>query len=152
MFARGCSNGSVRACIRTLIKLQLNSRTRPVTARQCGKPAAQSCVERIHVYRRFGRRSYSTREFGDCDATEMKVFLGLLICTSVYKYNHENVNTIFATDGTGREIFRMIMSTKRFYVLLVCLRFDDVSVMEVKNKYAPAIAVSLLLEQFERNS
>ncbi|KAJ8880979.1 hypothetical protein PR048_017452 [Dryococelus australis] len=69
-------------------------------------------------------------EFRDCDATEMKAFLGLLIYTSVFKSKNENVNTIFATDGTGREMFRLVMSAKRFHVLLVCLTFNDISVRE----------------------
>ncbi|KAJ8881152.1 hypothetical protein PR048_017625 [Dryococelus australis] len=44
-------------------------------------------------------KNETRREFRYCYATEMKAFLELS--------NHENVNTIFATDGSGREIFRM---------------------------------------------
>nr|CAH7763423.1 unnamed protein product [Callosobruchus chinensis] len=61
----------------------------------------------------------------DVDMAEQKSFVGLLIYTSIFKSNHENVDTIFATDGTGRDIFRAVMSRNRFLVLLVALRFED---------------------------
>lgn len=35
----------------------------------------------------------------DLDMTELKSFLGLLVYTSIFNSNHENVDTIFATDG-----------------------------------------------------
>lgn len=56
---------------------------------------------------------------------ELKVFFGLLFYSAVFKSNRENADYIFATDGTGREIFRCVMSKHRFLVLLHCLRFDD---------------------------
>lgn len=50
--------------------------------------------------------------------TEIKALFGLLYYTSVFKSNHESTDLIFATDGTGREVFRCVTSQKRFLMLL----------------------------------
>ena len=57
---------------------------------------------------------------------EIKAFIGLLYLCGVHKSSHVNVRDIWATDGTGLEIFHHTMSYKRFLFLLRCLRFDDV--------------------------
>ncbi|UYV70197.1 hypothetical protein LAZ67_7002153 [Cordylochernes scorpioides] len=56
---------------------------------------------------------------------EIRAFLGLLYLAGVYKSGHENVESLFASDGTGRDIFRSVMSVKRFLFLLLCIRFDN---------------------------
>ncbi|GBP80086.1 hypothetical protein EVAR_22009_1 [Eumeta japonica] len=48
-------------------------------------------------------------ELKDLDMIELQVFIGLLFYTAVFKSNHENVDYIFAADGTGREIFRRLL-------------------------------------------
>lgn len=58
---------------------------------------------------------------------EIKALFGLLYLTSVFKSNHEDVEGLFANDGTGRDIFRATMSVKRFLFLLAALRFDSVA-------------------------
>nr|CAH7758494.1 unnamed protein product [Callosobruchus chinensis] len=50
--------------------------------------------------------SNSISHLRDVDVAELKAFVGLLIYTSIFKSNHENVDTIFATDGTGRDIYQ----------------------------------------------
>lgn len=50
----------------------------------------------------------------DLDKIELNGFLGLLIYTAVFRSNHENIRSIFATDGTGRDIFRCVMNVNRF--------------------------------------
>ncbi|KAJ8874224.1 hypothetical protein PR048_025066 [Dryococelus australis] len=59
------------------------------------------------------------------DKTEMKALFGLLILSGVFKSNHQDVELLFATYGTGRDIFRATMSLRRFLILLAALRFDD---------------------------
>lgn len=61
------------------------------------------------------------------DLVEVKAFLGLLYLTSVFKSNNEDVEGLFSSDGTGRDIFRATMSLKRFLFLLIALCFDSVS-------------------------
>ncbi|CAH1956413.1 unnamed protein product [Acanthoscelides obtectus] len=72
-------------------------------------------------------------KFSNADRTELReltkeefrAFLAILYYAAVFKSNDEDFQEMFATDGTGRDIFRSIMSLKRVYVLLACLRFID---------------------------
>ncbi|CAH2000010.1 unnamed protein product [Acanthoscelides obtectus] len=57
-------------------------------------------------------------EYREANSVEINGFLGLLLLTAAFKSNNETIESIFATDGTGREIFRLVMSAKRFSVLL----------------------------------
>lgn len=70
-------------------------------------------------------KSPNRAELKECTPQELDAFLGLLLYSAVFKSNHEAVISLFATDGTGREIFRLCMSSLRFYTLLLCLRFDN---------------------------
>lgn len=58
------------------------------------------------------------------DMNELYAFLGLLMYTAVFKSNHEGCEYLLAIDWTERNIFRSVMSQKRFMFLLLCLRFD----------------------------
>lgn len=40
---------------------------------------------------------------------EMKAFLGLMLLAGVFKSGHEDVDSLWATDGTGRDIFRVTL-------------------------------------------
>ncbi|XP_050526600.1 uncharacterized protein LOC126897224, partial [Daktulosphaira vitifoliae] len=75
------------------------------------------------------------------DMVEFKAFIGLLFLSGVFKSNHEDVRSLFATDGTGRDIFRATMSLKRFLFIITALRFDDPSTrnerIENGDKLAP---------------
>lgn len=53
----------------------------------------------------------------DLDIIELKSFLGLLLLTFIIKSNDENVNCLFSTDATGRDIFRCNMSKKRLFII-----------------------------------
>lgn len=59
------------------------------------------------------------------DKIELKALIGLLAFSSVFKAGNESVHSFFATDGTGRGVFRCTMSKERFLFLLNTLRFDD---------------------------
>lgn len=90
-------------------------------------------------------------EIRDVDIVELKCFLGLLIYTSVLKSNDEDVTTLFATDGTGRDIFRCGMNQRRFTMLLTCLRFDDPETRRMRQINDPAAPISKIFEEFVQN-
>lgn len=97
------------------------------------------------------REKYIKKESSDLrdtDITEIKGLFGLLYYTSVFKSNHESLHLIFATDGTGREIFRCVTSQKRFLVLLTCLRFDNPHDREERKKNDPLAPISNLFNLF----
>ncbi|CAH2005770.1 unnamed protein product [Acanthoscelides obtectus] len=60
-------------------------------------------------------------ELRELTKEEFRAFLSILYYSAVFKSNDEDFQEMFATDGTGRDIFRSIMSLKRVYVLLACL-------------------------------
>lgn len=89
---------------------------------------------------------------GDTDAIEIKAFLGLLIYTEAFKAGRESIHSFFATDGTGRDVFRCTMTKKRFLFLLVALRFDNATDRPERMKEDRAAAISHLFNTFVENS
>lgn len=87
----------------------------------------------------------------DCDMLELKGFIGLLVYTAVFKSGEESVHSLFATDGTGREIFRCTMTKERFLFLLQALRFDDPSDREERKKDDKAAPISNVFQKFVNN-
>lgn len=53
---------------------------------------------------------------------------------AVFKPRNKSVMSLFATDGTSRDIFRSTMSNKLFLFLLPVLHFDDPDDRQEKNK------------------
>lgn len=87
------------------------------------------------------------------DEIEMKAFLGLLVYTSVFKSGNESINSLFATDGTGRDVFRCTMPKRRFEFLLVVLRFDDATMRQEKQDQGdPVPHISTIFNKFIENS
>jgi uncharacterized Zn finger protein (UPF0148 family) len=72
---------------------------------------------------------------------ELTAFLGSLLYSAIFKSNNEGIRSIFATDGTGREIFRLVMSEERFQMLLSALRFDNPEDREERKKNNPTAAI-----------
>ncbi|XP_017779488.1 PREDICTED: uncharacterized protein LOC108564841 [Nicrophorus vespilloides] len=91
-------------------------------------------------------------ELRECCEFEVRAFLGLLLYSGVFRSNHENISALFATDGTGRDIFRAVLSAKRFQVLLLCLRFDNCEDREQRKLMDKGTAVSELIKSFNDNS
>lgn len=85
------------------------------------------------------------------DKTELRAFLGLLLYSSVFKSNRESIDLIFATDGTGRDIFRATMSRLRFLTILSCLRFDNTSDRKERLLSDPLAAVSEMFNKIIEN-
>lgn len=97
-------------------------------------------------------KKHNRAELADTDEMELRAFLGLLLYTSIYKSNHEDLRSLFATNGKGRPIFRAVMSQRRFLALLAALRFDDASNRKERAKDNPASAIQELFDLFVRNS
>ncbi|KAG5873410.1 hypothetical protein JTB14_032714 [Gonioctena quinquepunctata] len=87
----------------------------------------------------------------DTDVNEMRAFFGLLIYTSVFN-STQNIKTLFATDGSGRDIFRAVMSEKRFAIILSALRFDNPENRDERIKQEPLAAISFIFNSFINNS
>lgn len=87
----------------------------------------------------------------DLDVTELRGFFGLLLYTSIFKSNHEDIRSIFATDGTGRDIFRCVTNANRFAVILSCLRFDNLVDRSERRKTDPVAPISELFNSFVAN-
>lgn len=90
-------------------------------------------------------------DYRDLSIEELKAFYGLLMFTAVFKSNNEDLCALFSTDGTGRDIFRSVMSLKRISVLLVCLRFDNSFDRAERKKDDPTAPISWLFERFVEN-
>jgi len=68
--------------------------------------------------------------------------------TGKKKSNDEDIASIFATDGTGRDIFRYNMSMRRFERILLCLRFDDSTTRDQRKNVDPAAPISEIFDEF----
>ena len=91
------------------------------------------------------------QELKDTDIVELRAFIGLLLYSAAFKSNHEDLTSIFATDGTGRDIFRSTMSLKRFQLLLVDLRFDDLDTRAECSKTDRLATISHIFHTFLQN-
>ncbi|GBP44057.1 PiggyBac transposable element-derived protein 4 [Eumeta japonica] len=65
---------------------------------------------------------------------------------------YKDLRIIFATDGTGHEIFRCVMSKWRFSCLINCLRFDDSTTREERLKEDALAPISDMFNKFISNS
>ncbi|CAH1990475.1 unnamed protein product [Acanthoscelides obtectus] len=106
-------------------------------------------------YGKFKKKSNSRSEFrpsfiGETDKTEIEAFVGLLYFLGLYKSGHEDLRSLWATDGTGRDIFRCTMSLARFSFLLCCLRFDDELTRKERMKNTKLAALGNLLKNLSK--
>lgn len=106
---------------------------------------------KLQTYRERFRDS-SRQELKDTNESEMRCLFGLLYYSSVFKNNDTDANYLFATNGTGHEIFRCVMSKYRFCTLLNCLRFDDGTDRQERLKSDKLAAISWLFDKFVLNS
>lgn len=106
----------------------------------------------VKIERERNKYANKTRsELRNLDMIELKAFVGLLLFSAVFKSNHEDINTLFATDGTGRDIFRAVMSKNRFAFLLTSLRFDNPDTRSERKDTDPTAPISFIFEQFVNN-
>ncbi|KAJ4444002.1 hypothetical protein ANN_05791 [Periplaneta americana] len=107
--------------------------------------------EKISSYR--ANFSDTTRtELRDTNAVELRALFGFLYYTAVFKSNHKSLESMFATDSTGRDVFRAILSVRRTYILIYCLRFDDFATRATRKEIDPCAAVSYIFHNMVENS
>ncbi|KAJ4447112.1 hypothetical protein ANN_09112 [Periplaneta americana] len=86
------------------------------------------------------------------DELELKAFIGLVFLAGIFKSNHEDVDSFFATDGTGRDIFRATMTKERYLFLLSALRFDNIETREERKRQGNKLAaISEVFDSFINN-
>lgn len=82
------------------------------------------------------------------DMDQLKAFIGLLYLQGLFKSGNEDVRSLWATDGTGRDIFRATMSLPRFLFILYALRFDDAITRKERLKTDKLAAVSNIFNKY----
>lgn len=82
---------------------------------------------------------------------EIKALIGLLYLSGLYKAHRQNVKDLWATDGSGLDIFRQTMSYQRFLILLKCLRFDNNSNRKERRELDKLAAIRAITDQFVEN-
>ncbi|KAJ8961304.1 hypothetical protein NQ314_005953 [Rhamnusium bicolor] len=75
----------------------------------------------------YGDQALSCQFTNHIEKTELKAFIGLLLLSGAFKSHNEDVSSLWATNLTGCDIFRVTMTLKRFCFLCSALRFDDSS-------------------------
>lgn len=110
-----------------------------------------SCTNiKLAIYRR-RFSNFAKHELKDTTAIEIRSLLGLLYYSSVFKNNDADSSYLFATDGTGQDIFRCVMSKYRFNTLLNCLRLDNIEDRQERLKTDPLAPISSFFKQFIQN-
>lgn len=65
------------------------------------------------------------RDARHVDIIELRAFLGLLYLAGMHRSNRLNLEDLWATNGSGIELFRLTMSLRRFRFIHNSIRFDD---------------------------
>lgn len=92
---------------------------------------------RLHKIRTNYSRESDVR---DTNVEEIKALIGLFYLSGTLKSSHVHVEDLWANDPTAPEIFRLVMSYRRFYLLTRALRFDDATTRQRRkatDKLAP---------------
>lgn len=102
----------------------------------------------IHtIAKRYSRE----RDAKQLDKTEFKAFLGLLYLAGYHRSNRINLQDLWATDGSGIELFRLTMSLQRFRFIHNCIRFDDKLTRLERLKVDKLAAVRDIFSSFVKN-
>jgi len=106
-------------------------------------------VRCTNIYIEKVRRKYSReRDAKDTDKAELKALFGLLYLAGTLRSSHTNVADLWANDGTGVEMFRLVMLLKRFQFLLRCLRFDNIHDRSERKKIDKLAPIRWIFEEF----
>lgn len=85
----------------------------------------QNIVEWTNQHINCTAENYSReRDTAATNTYEIKAFFGLLYLAGVLKSIRLNLKKLYNTQGTGVELFGMVISKNRFQFLLTHLRFD----------------------------
>lgn len=84
----------------------------------------------------------------ECEMSELKAFIGLLYIAGLYRSGRLNTDDLWAADGTGVEIFRLVMSQHRFHFIQSNLAFDDCSTRDQRKLIDNLAPIRELFEAF----
>lgn len=84
----------------------------------------------------------------DTDIDEIRALLGLLYIAGMMRSNHINLSDLWANDGFSPEIFRAVMSERRFYLLLRALRFDNIHTRNERKKLDNLAPIRTVFDEF----
>jgi len=87
------------------------------------------------------------RDAKNVTKTELMAFLGLLFLSGVKRASHTHFRELWATGGSGIEIFRACMSYNRFLFLL----FDDKSTRNQRKTTDKLASIRFILDEFVKN-
>lgn len=111
-------------------------------------------VKYTNIYIEYKRNAVSYERNRDCQDTtrcEILALIGTLFIIGTKKGSHTNVLELWATNGTGIQILRAVMSYKRFLFLLRCLRFDDKSTRNERKQTDKLAPIRSMLDSFVKN-
>jgi hypothetical protein len=79
------------------------------------------------------------------------VQIGLLYLAGWLRSSRQNIYDLWATDGTGVEVFRTVIPLYRFKFLLQCIRFDDNATRAERKKIDNLAPVRQVSDKFVGN-
>lgn len=91
------------------------------------------------------------RDIKHTDLIELRAFIGLLYLAGAYRGNRQSLEELWGTEGDGIEKFRLVMSIKRFKLLIRCLRFDDRTSRTQRKAYDRLAPIRKMFEMFVQN-
>ena len=98
------------------------------------------------------RRNFSReRDARDTDRIEIKAVIGLLYLAGLLRSNRQILEELWSTEGMGVEMFRTVMSLKRFKFLLRCFRFDNKETRDERKKLDKLAPVREIFDLFVEN-
>lgn len=87
----------------------------------------------------------------ECSRSELTAFIGLLYIAGVYRSGRQNLKDLWASDGTGIDIFRLTMSQRRFHFIQSNLCFDDMTTREARKAKDNLSPIRDIFEAFVAN-
>ncbi|XP_067014309.2 piggyBac transposable element-derived protein 3 [Anabrus simplex] len=85
------------------------------------------------------------------DRGEIRALFGLLYHAGMLRSARLHTDDLWATDGSGIDIFIATMSRKRFLFLLRCIRFDDIHTRSERRKLDKLSPIREIFELFNAN-
>ncbi|XP_066257800.1 piggyBac transposable element-derived protein 4-like [Euwallacea similis] len=84
----------------------------------------------------------------ETNTIELKAALGLLYLAGVFRSSRQNLEDLWANDGTGVDIFRSTMPLKRFQILVACFRFDCAGTRNDRRRIDKLAPIRAIFERF----
>lgn len=91
------------------------------------------------------------RDAAPTNIPEIQTLFGLLYMSAVLKSSRLHVKELLSTQGTGVELFRLVMSVNRFQFLLRHLRFDDAQTRNERKNLDKLAPIREIFETFFKN-